>query len=490
MSRLKNERDLLNEHKGCTRCRRFYVDPDHERDCCKDWPDANNYKPLTRNDAFDAKARHEKRSNHRNTVAATLPMNSEFDDVYNASVAALLGNDPTYGGSKGERSVSAPPTSHIREINAILPSSSIPFVLEGSDTSEENTFLHGVSSAPLSVEHLIWEANIFGGNEFPTRKECLLDNSAHLVLIRPEMVADLALPIKKLKEPIRVTLAIQGTKTVIELYDYVNLQLSSLNNEWTSKPVRALIAKDLCTNILLGLPFLTHNKIVIDHETRSAIAKDSGFNLMDNQSVMPRDSIRKMIPPKIRVKQILENRKTMITELKMKCAERLAKMNTTQTGMEPKAINAIMAIKATIERLAAKDNLNKLEETLKDKYEEIFKPIPHISKLPEVNMARIHVKDAYKKIATRGYTCPRQYRDAFKTLIDQRLESGFIRPSSSQYASPSFIVPKADPTAVPRWVCDFRQLNPNTIPDNWAMPRIDDILADCAKGKIIGLQLI
>jgi hypothetical protein len=33
----QNERDLLNEHKGCTRCRKFYVDPDHERERREDW---------------------------------------------------------------------------------------------------------------------------------------------------------------------------------------------------------------------------------------------------------------------------------------------------------------------------------------------------------------------------------------------------------------------------------------------------------------------
>ena len=142
--------------------------------------------------------------NHK-TVAATMP-HSSFDDVYNASMAALLGNNPSYdappsgnmynNNSKAECTMSAPPTSHIREINAILPSLSIPFNLgNSSDTSDENTFNRKVSDAPLTIDHLTWEANIFGGNEFPTKINCLLDNSAHLILIRPETVADLALPI-------------------------------------------------------------------------------------------------------------------------------------------------------------------------------------------------------------------------------------------------------------------------------------------------------
>ena len=67
-----------------------------------------------------------------------------------------------------------------------------------------------------------------------------------------------------------------------------------------------------------------------------------------------------------------------------------------------------------------------------------------------------------------------------------RLNSGFIRPSSSAFASPSFIIPKANPTVLPRWVCDYRRLNENMVPDNFCLPQVDDILADCAKGKIWG----
>ena len=99
-------------------------------------------------------------------------------------------------------------------------------------------------------------------------------------------------------------------------------------------------------------------------------------------------------------------------------------------------------------------------------------------------MARITLKDANKTIANRSYPCPRKYKEAFQTLIQQHLDAGRIRPSSSAYASPCFIIPKADPTVLPRWVNDFRQLNDNTVADNHPLPRQDDILNDCAKGKI------
>src|SRR5271156_1364924 len=52
--------------------------------------------------------------------------------------------------------------------------------------------------------------------------------------------------------------------------------------------------------------------------------------------------------------------------------------------------------------------------------------------------------------------------------------------------SPAFIVPKSDPTALPRWVNDYRQLNANTVVDCHPLPRVDDIRNDCAKGRFFG----
>jgi Reverse transcriptase (RNA-dependent DNA polymerase) len=69
------------------------------------------------------------------------------------------------------------------------------------------------------------------------------------------------------------------------------------------------------------------------------------------------------------------------------------------------------------------------------------------------------------------------------TLLNQHLSAARIHSSSSPHASPAFIILNSDPTALPRWVNDYRQLNVNTIIDSHPLPCIDDILNDCAKGK-------
>jgi hypothetical protein len=94
------------------------------------------------------------------------------------------------------------------------------------------------------------------------------------------------------------------------------------------------------------------------------------------------------------------------------------------------------------------------------------------------------LKDTTKTFATRSYSTPRKYKEAWATLIKQHLYAGRICPSNSAHTSPPFLVPKSNNLVLPRWVNDYRVLNTNTVTDSHLLPRVDDILADCAKGKI------
>ena len=149
--------------------------------------------------------------------------------------------------------------------------------------------------------------------------------------------------------------------------------------------------------------------------------------------------------------------------------------------------DVVATIKVRIKQLASLAMLQKLDLRMKARFPDRFpSDIPHVTKLPTDVYHRIELLPGTPISVARAYGCPQKYRTGWKTLIDEHAVAGQIRPSSSPYASPSFIIPKADPTVLPYWVNDYRHLNRLTILDNYTLPRIDDILADCAKGKVWG----
>ncbi|POW17886.1 hypothetical protein PSTT_00197 [Puccinia striiformis] len=55
--------------------------------------------------------------------------------------------------------------------------------------------------------------------------------------------------------------------------------------------------------------------------------------------------------------------------------------------------------------------------------------------------------------------------------------------SSSQYASPSMIVPQKDPKALPWWVCNYMKLNEVTVRDCSPLPNVDELVCLVAPGS-------
>ncbi|KAJ2935618.1 hypothetical protein H1R20_g1477, partial [Candolleomyces eurysporus] len=126
---------------------------------------------------------------------------------------------------------------------------------------------------------------------------------------------------------------------------------------------------------------------------------------------------------------------------------------------------------------------DEIDRFIRQEFGDVFGPIPPVDELPTDDLCRIPLIDATKTIESRSYASPCKYQEAWSTIIADHLQAGRIRPSSSHHASPSFLIPKADPAALPRWVIDYRQLNRNVRLDKTPLPRIDDILADAAKGR-------
>src|SRR5882757_5602166 len=101
-----------------------------------------------------------------------------------------------------------------------------------------------------------------------------------------------------------------------------------------------------------------------------------------------------------------------------------------------KPLNVAAMIRDHIEVLALQEKFRSLEKAFLSEFKDVFEPLPHVNKLPRNVTARIKLKDAEQTIKTCTYACPRKFREAWQTLIQQHLDAGRIQPSSSPHASP------------------------------------------------------
>lgn len=77
---------------------------------------------------------------------------------------------------------------------------------------------------------------------------------------------------------------------------------------------------------------------------------------------------------------------------------------------------------------------------------------------------------------------PSELRE-LKKQIDDLLEKGLIRPSSSPYGAPVLFAPKPDGSL--RLVLDYRELNAITVKDRYPLPRDSDLFDQLAGAKVV-----
>jgi len=87
------------------------------------------------------------------------------------------------------------------------------------------------------------------------------------------VVQRLGLTPLSLVKPLLVTLAFDGSSDAKPFFlsMYVEFTLSSANSSWSSRSCKAIVVPSLCADFILGLPFLSFNKIVVDCHTRIVI---------------------------------------------------------------------------------------------------------------------------------------------------------------------------------------------------------------------------
>jgi len=337
--------------------------------------------------------------------------------------------------------------------------------------------------APFYTPHFFLDCAIGGSAASSIISiRALIDHGSDAVLIEPSLANRLGLKRQKLPIPKHVEMAV-GTGKSKESFmfdEWVPLSIVSSDQSWTSRTCRAILAPNLCVPLLLGGPFLASNQLVIDHESRTCIDKKSGYDLF-NPPIIQRVTIK---PAPTFSPELKKLQKNVVADIASLFPDTCAALDKAAQSHLP---CPLAVVRGRIETLVSGEVLNRKDALFKERFVELFPPdVPDVCNLPNEVLMSIKLRDELKPMVARAYSCPRKYWDAWKTLIEQHLAAGRIRPSNSEYVSPAFIVPKADPTVLPRWVNNYRKLNANTIADNHSLPLVNDILRDCAGHKFYG----
>ena len=265
---------------------------------------------------------------------------------------------------------------------------------------------------PLKGKHFIWTCWVDNPTDHVSVKaRTLIDGGAHMVLIRPDLVTHLNLSVKPLEKPEQVNVALGSTEHINQLTHYVTITPMSLDNCFHLQPLHAVIAPGLCMPLILGLPFLCTNRITCNYAKHTCLITTMipPYNLLN-------------VPPKVMKTLVL---KTMLPDI-------------------------LASLKECTMTTSIDDELAMHDLELWKEFCCIFEPPPHVNKLPEEPVTQIKLKDQSHCIKMRNYPCPRKWKEAWHTLLQQHLEAGWIRLSLAPAGSGAFIIPKADPNVLPR----------------------------------------
>ena len=187
-------------------------------------------------------------------------------------------------------------------IVAVFSSLSLSVVVNGSFSEGSDNSMASVSTTPhIKSKHFIWDCLLTGPTvDFPVKHPSLIDNGCHMVLIRPDVVAQLGLPVFTLDQPETVDIAIFFSKAGINrskrsLVQYVKIWPFSSDSIFHSRVVHTVICPGLCMPLIFSLPFLKLNDVICDHKQQMCIVKDKDLNYNLLHSIVQQKEIPKQL---------------------------------------------------------------------------------------------------------------------------------------------------------------------------------------------------
>ena len=94
----------------------------------------------------------------------------------------------------------------------------------------------------------------------------------------------------------------------------------------------------------------------------------------------------------------------------------------------------------------------------------------------------IDLKEMFKPRKGRIYPLSKDEREEVQKFVKDQLRKGYIRPSKSSQTSPVFFVEKKDGSK--RMVINYRNLNDQTVKNNYLLLLITDLIDNMGGKKI------
>jgi len=163
--------------------------------------------------------------------------------------------------------------------------------------------------------------------------------------------------------------------------------------------------------------------------------------------------------------------------------EELAKIARATTVMESDTVGDEIGQRYAEVKVSGSEGLSKgqrieLDEIL-GRYEGTLTKEPGLTDLAVFSIDT----GTHTPIHQQPYSTPAHFRTSIDTELDWLLEKGFIRPSTSPWASPIVAVRKPDGSA--RLCVDFKKVNAITQDQPFYMPRVEEVLEGVGKSLFI-----
>ena len=118
--------------------------------------------------------------------------------------------------------------------------------------------------------------------------------------------------------------------------------------------------------------------------------------------------------------------------------------------------------------------------TLLTEFDDVFSDVPGRTTLGE---HRIELMSHTKPTCCTPYRLSQEKAKVLENELGNLLQQGITEESTSSWASPVLMVPKADGSL--RLCTDFRKVNSCTVPDPFPMRRIEDLIDRVGKAKYL-----